>query len=251
MDKINKLRSIWDRIPKAVTEQIDLSQKELINRYMDVFHFGEYFYVIFNTRTTEMEYISQYVENILGYSHEDFCLQLLIDNLHPEDLPYYYHYEQSAVRFFSRLEDDLFFKYKFAYDYRLKTKEGSYKRVQQQIVPIYYFPEGGVRTLVIFTDLTHLNITGIPKLSFIGMEGAPSYYNVHQQDEFLKSLNIFTKKEQEILGLVVQGLTSQAIAQKMNRSIFTIRNHRKRILEKSGCDNVQELLVKAVREGWV
>ena len=145
----------------------------------------------------------------------------------------------------------MFFKYKFAYDYRLKTREGSYKRVQQQIVPIYYFPEGGVRTLVIFTDLTHLNITGIPKLSFIGMEGAPSYYNVHQQDEFLKSLNIFTKKEQEILGLVVQGLTSQAIAQKMNRSIFTIRNHRKRILEKSGCGNVQELLVKAVREGWV
>lgn len=251
MDKINKLRDIWDSISKAVNEQIDLSQKELINRYMDVFHFGEYFYVIFNTRTTEMEYVSPNVENILGYTPNDFYLQVVMDNIHSEDLPYYYHYEQSAVRFFSGLEDDLFFKYKFAYDYRLKTREGSYKRVQQQIVPIYYFPEGGVRTLGIFTDLTHLNITGVPKLSFIGMQGAPSYYNVHQKDEFMQSLNVFSKKEQEILGFVLQGLTSEAIAQKLERSIHTIRNHRKHILEKSGCENVQELLVKAVREGWV
>ena len=251
MDKINKLRDIWENIPKAVNEQIDLSQKELINRYMDTFHFGEYFYVIFNTRTTEMEYVSPNIENILGYLPNDFYLQVVLDTIHPEDLPYYYHYEQAAVRFFLGLADDLFFKYKFAYDYRLKTKNGSYKRVQQQIVPIYYFPEGGVRTLGIFTDLTHLNITGIPKLSFIGMQGAPSYYNVHLKDEFLLSLNLFSKKEQEILNLVVKGYTSEAIAQKLERSIFTVRNHRKKILEKSNCENVQELLVKAVREGWV
>lgn len=250
-EKINKLRDIWDSIPNSVTEQIDLSQKELINQYMDVFHFGEYFYVIFNTRTAEMEYVSPNVENILGYTPKDFYLQVVMDNIHSEDLPYYYHYEQSAVRFFSALAPELFFKYKFAYDYRLKTKEGSYKRVQQQIVPIYYFPEGGVRTLGIFTDLTHLNITSIPKLSFIGMQGAPSYYNVHLKDDFLKIPTLFSKRELEILSLMVQGFTSEIISLKLERSIHTIRNHRKHILEKSGCENVQELLVKAVREGWV
>lgn len=251
MDKVNKLRDIWENIPKGVTEQIDLSQKEIINRYMDAFHFGDYFYVIFNTRTTEMEYVSPNVEQVLGYTPEEFRFQFLLDNIHPDDLPYYYHYEQSAVRFFSGLAPDLFFKYKFAYDYRVKIKDNNYKRVQQQVVPLYYFPEGGVRTLAIFTDLTHLNIQGIPKLSFIGMQGAPSYYNVHLKDEFLLSLNIFTKKELEILQYVVQGLKSKDIAEKLQKSIHTIRNHRKHILEKSGCDNVQELLVKSIREGWV
>ncbi len=251
MDKVNKLRDIWVNIPKAVTGQIDLSQKELINRYMDVFHFGEYFYVIFNTRTTEMEYVSPNVEKMLGYPPEDFRLSLVLENLHTEDLPYYYHYEQNAVRFFSGLSPDLFFKYKFAYDYRLKTREGDYKRVQQQIVPIYYFPEGGVRTLGIFTDLTHLNINGIPKLSFIGMQGAPSYYNVHLNEEFMLSSNLFSMRETEILHYMVQGMSSEAIAEQLNRSIHTIRNHRKNILHKSGCHNVQELLVKAIREGWV
>lgn len=251
MDRINKLRDIWDNIPNATVEQIDLSQRELINRYLDVFHFGEYFYVIFNTRTAEMEYVSPNVENVLGYPPEAFYLQVVMDNIHPDDLPYYYHYEQRAVQFFSDLSEDLFFKYKFAYDYRLRTREEVYKRVQQQIVPIYYFPEGGVRTLGVFTDLTHLNIAGLPKLSFIGMQGAPSYYNIHLKDEFLQSLNLFSKREREILEMVVQGLKSETIAEKLHRSIHTIRNHRKNILQKSGCSNVQELLIKSVREGWV
>src|SRR5690606_40460994 len=106
MDKIEKLRNIWENIPRSIMEQIDISQKELINRYMDVFHFGDYFYVIFNTHTTEMEYVDPNVEKLLGYAPEEFQLQMVLDNIHPDDLPYYYHYEQSAVRFFSGLSAD-------------------------------------------------------------------------------------------------------------------------------------------------
>lgn len=251
MEKVKKLIDIWENIPKAVTKHLDLSQKEIIDRYMDAFHFGDYFYVIFNTRTAEMEFVSPNVERVLGFNAEEFELSRVLDRLHPDDLPYYYHYEQSAVKFFSGLAPELFFSYKFSYDYQLKTRNGNYKRFLQQIVPLGYFAEGGARTLGIFTDLTHLNIQGIPKLSFIGMNGAPSYYNVHLQDEFLLSQQLFTKKEREILELVILGFTSDAIAKRLGRSIFTIRNHRKNILEKSGCGNIQELLVKSVREGWV
>jgi len=218
---------------------------------MDLFHIGDYFYVIFNTRTAEMEYVHPGIENVLGYLPDEFQLSLVLNNVHPDDLPYYYHYEQSAVRFFSSLSEDLFFKYKFSYDYRLQTKDGGYKRVLQQIVPVYYFPEGGARTLGIFTDLSHLNIQGIPKLSFIGMQGAPSYYNIHLNEEFHLSTNLFTKTEKEVLKYVVQGMKSEDIANQLSRSIFTVRAHRKNILRKSGCNNVQELLVKSVRESWV
>lgn len=251
MDKVDKLADIWYNIPKVVSQQLDLSQKEIINRYMDVFHFGDYFYVIFNTRTTEMEYISPNITKVLGYSQEEFELSIVLNGIHPDDLPYYYHYEQNAVRFFSGLSEDLFFKYKFSYDYRLRTKSGAYKRVLQQIVPIYYFPEGGVRTLGIFTDMEHLNVHGIPKLSFIGMQGAPSYYNIHLQEEFNLSFKIFTKRELEILGYIIKGMKTQEIASKLHRSHFTIMTHRKNILQKSGCHNFQELLIKSVREGWV
>lgn len=250
-DKTQPLKKIWQQIPRAVTEQIDLSQKEIISKYMDVFYIGPYFYVIFNTRTAEMEYVSPEIEQLLGYSPNEFELSWVMNNLHPEDLPYYYHYEQSAVRFFSELPEELRFKYKFSYDYRIKTKQDVFKRVLQQIVPVYYFPEGGVRTLVIFTDLDHLNITGIPKLSFIGMQGAPSYYNLHLDERFQLYPNLFTKREKETLQYIVEGMNSSEIAQLLNVSIHTVRNHRKNILHKSACKNVNELLVKAVREGWV
>jgi len=251
MDKVEKLISIWEEIPAAVSSQFDLSQQELINRYMNIFHIGEYFYVIFNTRTAEMEYVHPHVEKVLGFRAEDFKLSMVLNNIHSDDLPYYYHYEQSAVRFVSGLPEELYFSYKFSYDYRLKTKDSNYKRILQQIIPIYYFPEGGARTLAIFTDLTHLNIQGIPKLSFISIDDAPSYYNVHLQDEFQLSSQLFTKKEREVLRYVVQGMKSEKIAEQLHRSVFTIRIHRKNILRKSGCNNVQELLVKSVREGWV
>jgi len=251
MEKINKLRNIWENIPSAVTAEIDVTQKELISQFMDFFHVGDYFYIIFNTQNAEMEYVCPSVEKVLGFKPKHFNLQLIMDNIHPDDLPYYYHYEQSAVRFFSSLPEELFFKYKFAYDYRLKSSTGEFKRVQQQIIPIYYFPEGGARTLGVFTDLSHLNIMGIPKLSFIGMQGAASYYNVHLSEEFRIGKEIFTPREKEILKYMIQGKKSEEISLLLNRSIFTIRNHRKNILEKSACQNLQELLVKAIREGWV
>lgn len=251
IDRIEKLIDIWDRIPNLKGNHTKISETELFNKYMQLFHIGEYFYLIFNTNTIKVEFISDNVFNFTGYQKENFTASTILDNIHPDDLPYYYHYEQSAVQFFSTLSKDLFFNYKFSYDFRIKTNNGNYKRVLQQTIPFEYLPEGGARTLVIYTDLTHLEIQGIPKLSFIGLNGAPSYYNVHLNNEFKLMNHNFSPKELEIIKLIVQGKKSVEIATYLNRSVFTIHNHRKKILQKSNCSNVQELLVKSIREGWV
>lgn len=251
MEEVNKLLDIWVNIPKSISKQVDFTQKEIISRYVDAFHIGEYFYMVFNTQSGEIEFVDERIEMILGYAPEKFSLSTLLEIIHPDDLPYFFHYEQSAVRFFSRLSQAQLYQYKFSYDYRIRLKDKIYKRVLQQVIPIFYFPEGGARTLVIFTDLTHFNLQGIPKLSFIGMQGAPSYYNVHLEEDFKLNETIFTKKELEILQYVIQGMRSEDISKLLNRSIYTVRTHRKNILKKSGCRNVQELLMKSVREGWL
>lgn len=63
--KVNKLRDIWSDIQKAFNEQLDISQKELINHFTDVFHFGAYFNLIFNTHTAQMEYVNPNVDQVL------------------------------------------------------------------------------------------------------------------------------------------------------------------------------------------
>ncbi|WP_133582847.1 LuxR C-terminal-related transcriptional regulator [Sphingobacterium yanglingense] len=60
------------------------------------------------------------------------------------------------------------------------------------------------------------------------MQGAASYANVHLKDDFLLSLSLFTKRENEILQYMVQGMSNEAISTLLDRSVFTIRNHRKK-----------------------
>ncbi len=251
MEKVEKLVEIWKNIPMVENQPIDLSQKEIIQDYLDIFHVGDCFYIIFNTQKAEMEYVDPKIVPLLGYEPEEFTLQLVMDSIHEEDIPYYFHYEKSAIRFFTNLEPSVILKYKFSYDYRIKTKAGEYKRFLQQVVPVYYFPEGGARTIGIFTDISHLNVQGIPKLSFIGMKGEPSYYNMHLQDEFRLSNNKFTKRESEILSEVIKGVSSKEISEKLHISLLTVQTHRKNILKKSECASLQELITKSIREGWV
>lgn len=251
MEKVEKLVEIWKNIPVVDTPPIDLSQKEIIEQYLDIFHVGDCFYLIFNTQKAEMEYVDPKVTSLLGYEPEEFNLNLVMESIHAEDLPYYFHYEKSAIRFFTGLEPSVILKYKFSYDYRIKTKDGEYKRFLQQIVPIYYFPDGGARTIGIFTDISHLNVQGIPKLSFIGMKGEPSYYNMHLQEEFKLSNHNFTKREFQILNEVVKGVSSKEISEKLHISLLTVQTHRKNILKKSACASLQGLITKSIREGWV
>lgn len=251
MEDVKKLVEIWKQIPSYKTDQLEINNQDIIKKYIDVFHIGEYFYLIFNTTTAQAEYVSPHIFNLMGIQPEEFSLEYFLKCMHPDDLPYYHHYEQSAVEFFSKLPKEHFFNYKFSYDFRLTTKNGEVKRFLQQVVPIYYFPEGGARTLGIFTDITHLGISGIPKLSFIGMNGSPSFYNHHLATDFKQAEKVFTKRELEILEYVIQGLKSEDIAHKLNLSVFTIQTHRKNILKKSGCKTLHQLISTSIREGWI
>ncbi len=51
-----------------------------------------------------------------------------------------------------------------------------------------------------------------------------------------------TIREIEVLGLIMQGLTTQEIAEKLFISYETVRSHRKNILEKSGAKNTAALV---------
>ncbi len=250
-ERVKHLSAILEKIPTTFVEQLDLSQKEIIAKYMDVFHIGSYFYIIFNTQAGIFEFVSPEIKDVLGYDPEGFDLSLILGIIHEEDLPLFYRYQEKAVQFYSQLPNEMFFKYKFSYDYRVLTHQKSYKRILQQVAPIYYFPEGGARTLTIFTDVSHLNIQGPSKLSFIGMDGAPSYYNVPAEEHLLSADKIFTKREQEILRYIIRNKTSQEIADLLCISKHTVQTHRKNIIRKSDCSSMQDLLVKSVREGWI
>jgi DNA-binding CsgD family transcriptional regulator len=60
-----------------------------------------------------------------------------------------------------------------------------------------------------------------------------------------------TEREKEILKLVLEEFSSDAIASQLNLSIRTIETHRKNILRKTGCKSLIGLFKLSIKAGLV
>ena len=56
---------------------------------------------------------------------------------------------------------------------------------------------------------------------------------------------VLSKREQEILGLIIQGYSNKEIARNLDRSVRTIEDHRAHIMQKLNADNLVELIQKS------
>jgi DNA-binding NarL/FixJ family response regulator len=66
-----------------------------------------------------------------------------------------------------------------------------------------------------------------------------------------KPMNGLSAREQEILQLVADGLTTAQIAEKLFTSPRTVETHRQNIMEKTGAKNTAALVRTAVSQGWL
>lgn len=62
---------------------------------------------------------------------------------------------------------------------------------------------------------------------------------------------LLTSSEMEIVKLIARGLTTKEIATKKNVSFHTVNTHRKNIFRKTGVANSSELLMVAIKAGWI
>ena len=60
-----------------------------------------------------------------------------------------------------------------------------------------------------------------------------------------------TASEMEIVKLIVGGLTTKEIASTRNISYHTVNTHRKNILRKLEVSNSSELIIRAIKLGWI
>ena len=60
-----------------------------------------------------------------------------------------------------------------------------------------------------------------------------------------------TSSEIEIVRLIAGGLTTKEIATQKNISFHTVNTHRKNIFRKMGVSNASELIMHAIKAGWI
>jgi len=58
-------------------------------------------------------------------------------------------------------------------------------------------------------------------------------------------------REMQVIRYIGKGLSSERIATELNVSIHTVNSHRKNVLKKLGLKSPTELIVYAVKQGWV
>jgi DNA-binding CsgD family transcriptional regulator len=225
---------------------------ELAHRLVHFFQVGEFYYFVFNLSTSSFDYLSPGIEKVLGYRPEEMSTDIFLALFHPDDLNAYINSEYESARFLSSLSKDQLFKYKIRTDYRMRKKDGSYTRILHQTMVFDTNEEGTIlRSFGVHTDIGHLKTDGKPALSFIGFDGEPSYLNVKVGERLVPMKKMLSKREKEILLLIMEGLLNKEIAAKLHISKETVDKHRKNMLEKTGCKHSGQLITQAIKNGWV
>ena len=105
-------------------------------------------------------------------------------------------------------------------------------------------------------DITHYKTDNSIILTIEKLSAAKELFN---ELAFKKSYPVFSKnetcrlsqKELDVLKLMAGGMASKQIASELSLSIFTINNHRKNMLAKTGCRSASELMNFAAQHGLI
>jgi len=244
-------QKIWKKIaPDTAIDNIAF-ELQIHKKLLNIFQVGNFYYFIFNIRTAEFDFISPEIHNLLGYNPETLSADFFLNQIHPEDHSYFLNFENKSYDFFSKLPLDKIEKYKVRYDFRIKNSDNNYIRILHQHIVIQHEEENISKSLVVHTDITYLKPEGRPVLSFIGLEGEPSFIDVAFENIYQPTKEILSRREKEVLRHLAEGKNSAQIATLLSVSKYTIDTHRKNILKKTKSLSTLGLLSKSVSEGWI
>jgi DNA-binding CsgD family transcriptional regulator len=209
--------------------------------------------VILSQGSNHISYCSKSILNILGLYSESVTSagwSYLSQHIHPQD------FELLNKKLLPALQAYLK-KYRgndrdsltFGYTLRMRHAQGHYLLMAIENQPLEWqgkrWPDAYmsvVKNITPYGDNRKMTLT--IKLCKPGMRPQ----TIHTR-EFDFRWRPFTLREVEILRLVAAGLTSKQIGDRLHISPETIRNHRKRLLSKSGCGSTSELTSYAGSQG--
>jgi DNA-binding CsgD family transcriptional regulator len=248
----NKATKIWEKTSIGDTITSVLFDLEVQKKLLNIFSVGDYYYYIFDVKEAKLDLFSEEIVSILGYNYEELDMTFLVSKFHPEDQPWFLNIENKIVEFFSTLSLTQIPNYKVRYDYRIQKSNGEFIRILQQVIVLQHSEVGGIlKTFGVHTDISHLKMDGKPVLSFIGLNGEPSFIDVEIEKVFPIPSTFLTNREQEILLLLVNGYETKEIAKEFGISPYTVSTHRKNLLNKTKARNTSEMISMSIKKGWV
>ena len=144
------------------------------------------------------------------------------------------------------------FEYRFIFNHRYIRKDGS----------VSQFMHEGALTFENDTWLPVLNLKVFLEIADIKSDATIVFtlFKYSNEDGFRKIFkkvygttceSFLSKRELEIIRLCHEGLSSKMIAEKLKRSIHTIKNHKRNSMEKTLTHNISELIHFCISNNWI
>lgn len=248
----HEAEKIWKRIAKDGTEEELKFSLEIHKKLLNFFQVGDFYYYIFNVKSSVFDLMSNEVKTVLGYEPGEIDVSFFLSKIHPDDQPWFLNFENKVIEFFASLTAEQIPNYKVRYDYRIQKKNGEYIRILQQVVTIQFDKNKALlRTFGVHTDISHIKKEGLPVLSFIGLNNEPSYIGVEVKNIFHTNKSLLTRREVQIVSLLIEGMNSEDISRELFISRQTVNSHRKNVLKKTDSVNTATLISNAIKKGWV
>jgi DNA-binding CsgD family transcriptional regulator len=236
----------WKEVSTTEDVEAFLGQtiKEL--KYLQNYHKG--FYFIHDYRTLTGAYASQNIYEIFGRPAEFYIGQSFEKGMHyiiPEDLLEVMIFQKKAFEFIQKVP--LEYRMTIEIDYVVRTKNeisGIQRYLMNKITPLLLDKNGNfILDLEYMSYLPDTYQDGFwSALSYKDKNGkiyCETYNEVYQSDRAQVS-----ESERFVMELLIKGLSSQEIADKLSLSVHTINTHRKNLRAKFNCKSTAELIMK-------
>ncbi|TGE23816.1 hypothetical protein E5K00_00955 [Hymenobacter aquaticus] len=194
---------------------------------------------VYDIRAKLTLFVSAGVERMLGYPSTDFTTDFHYALIHPDDLPIVTEASILANKYVTERLDDPLSGLVFSVDYRMRHRRGHWVRVLRQNIIVARDTNGAVVGLAgILTDITAHKSTNDVRFHM----NRPDFAAFVRRQQVESLPEPLSTREQEIMGLLLEGLTSKEIGEKLFISPTTVQKHRQNIRLKVGSHNVHQLL---------
>jgi DNA-binding CsgD family transcriptional regulator len=258
-DVNNKLKEIWKigRISRKEKDRTAFTEKSVYDAMGHIFCPGPFYFYIFDFSRLDFVYLHPNIEQVLGLSPEEISIQSIGNFIPKEDQLHIQRCEAVTGDFlFKFIAPDKIKKYKISYCFRINTRYDTQLLILHQAVALSVDEDYKIAaTLGVQTDISHLVSFNNKKISFIGIDGEPSYLGIDLDRPVFEAPTAtpshLTHRETEVLQYLAEGDTVKEISEKLILSEHTIRTHRNNIRKKLGCKNTAQAVGKAIRAGLI
>jgi len=163
----------------------------------------------------------------------------------PEDLDMLVEMNEKAFSFFYDLPTDKRDKASISYDFRLKRKEsGSEILINQKLTPVILTETGNIWFALCLVSLSVAEKPGNVFITF-NEEGTKYDYDFTRKQFTPAKIKHLSKREKDVLQLMIQGNSACEMSQKLFISEETVKFHKRNIVKKLNVKSPMEAVYLA------